>query len=365
MIQQPRQRPFAADPPAIALLTVALLAGVACSGGPAPARALPPLVVSDRGGALRIYEVDRDLGVATLVGSARADEPAWRDTMPARLPDGRVVFVSDRGGRPALHVTGPGPTAAAIAIPLAAPPAPDAPAPGPGANAAGPADSDPAPFGPGRIVFARAATDGAPRELQVVNVDGSDLRALTRHPADNGAPCALADGRTIVFVSDRDGAPRLYRLDGDAPDPETTVTPLLADATATDATATGAGAAALLGAGPGFADSAPACLADGSIVFARAVGGRPAQLFAVVPGGAHPAPRQITDATILPSGAGEPVGLDDGTILLTAGPASGGANGRGPRYGVYRISRGGYNLARVTRDGAGYDDLARGLNLRR
>jgi len=330
----------------MALVTGVLLAGVACTGGPGPARARPPLVVSDRGGALRIYEVDRDLGVATLVGSARADEPVYSDTMPARLPDGRVVFVSDRGGRPALHVTGPGPTAAAIAIPFAA--------------AAGPADSDPAPLGPDRIVFARAAAGGAPRELQVVNVDGSGLRALTRHPADDGAPCALADGRTIVFVSDRDGAPRLYRLDGDAADPETTVTPILADGMPG-----GAGAAAPDDAGPGLADGAPACLADGSIVFSRAVGGRPAQLFALVPGGARPLPRQITDAAILPSGAGEPVGLDDGTILLTAGPASGGANGRGPRYGVYRISRGGYNLSRVTRDGAGYDDLTRGLSLRR
>jgi len=337
MIQQPRRR-------LRALVAGALLAGVACSGGPAPARALPPLVVSDRGGALRVYEVDRDLGVATLVGSARADEPAWRDTMPARLPDGRVVFVSDRGGRPALLVTGPGAATTAIAIPFAAATAPDA-IPAAGASVAAPADSDPAPFGPGRIVFARAAADGAPRELQVVDVDGGGLRALTRHPADDGAPCALADGRTIVFVSDRDGAPRLYRLDGDAADPETTVAPLLAD--------------------PGLADDAPACLADGSIVFARTVGGRPAQLFAFDPGGARPVPRQITDAAILPSGAGEPVGLDDGTILLTAGPASGGATGKGPRYGVYRISRGGYNLARVTRDGALYNDLARGLSLRR
>jgi hypothetical protein len=339
MIPQPRRR----------LVTAALLAGVACSGGAGPARALPPLVVSDRGGALRIYEIDRDLGVATLVGSARADETAYRDTMPARLPDGRVVFVSGRGGRPALHVTGPGSTAAAIAIPLAASPAADAPA-----------DSDPAPVGPGRLVFARAATDGAPRDLHMAAVDGSGLRALTRHPADDGAPCALPDGRTIVFVSARDGAPRLYRLDGDAPDPETTVMPLLADGTAG-----GAWPAAPSGVGAGFADGAPACLADGSIVFARAVGGLPAQLFALGLGGARPAPRQITDAAILPSGAGEPVGLDDGTILLTAGPSSGGPNGRGPRYGVYRISRGGYNLARVTRDGAGYDDLTRGLSLHR
>jgi len=353
----------AAAGPAIGLAAAALLAGAACSGGAGPARALPPLVVSDRGGALRIYEVDGDRGVATLVGSARADDAAYRDTMPARLPDGRVVFVSDRGGRPALHVTGPDPMAAAIAIPLAAPPMPDASmpdAPTPGAPAPGPADSDPAPFGPGRLVFARAAADGAPRDLHVVDVDGGGLRALTRHPADDGAPCALPDGRTIVFVSGRDGARRLYRLDGDAPDPETTVAPLLADPTAGVAGPAGSSAA-----GAALADGAPACLADGSIVFSRAASGRPAQIFALGLGGAHPAPRQITDATILPSGAGEPVGLDDGTILLTAGPASGGVSGRGPRYGVYRISRGGYNLSRVTRSGAGYDDLARGLNVGR
>jgi len=255
--------------------------------------------------------------------------------MPARLPDGRVAFVSDRGGRPALYLAASG-SADATGIPLV---------PGAGSPATGsPVDSDPAPFGPGRLVFARAATAGATRDLFVVGVDGSGLTALTTNPADDGAPCALPDRRTIIFVSDRDGAKRLYRIDAGAADPESTVAPLMPEAPA------------------GVADRAPACLSDGSIVFARAAAGRPAQIFALDLRLTHAAPRQITEATILPSGAGEPVALDDGSILLTAGPATGGARGRGPRYGVYRISRGGYNLSRVTRDGAGYDDLSRGLD---
>jgi hypothetical protein len=203
-------------------------------------------------------------------------------------------------------------------------------------------------------VFARSAAAGAPRDLFVAGVDGSGLRALTRHPADDGAPCVLTDQRTIVFVSDRDGPKRLYRLDAGAADPESTLAPLLPDP------GSGGDAGAATRNGAGVADGAPACLADGSIVFSRAAGGRPAQIFAFDPGLPRAAPRQITDATILPSGAGEPVGLDDGTLLMTAGPASG--RGRGPRFGLYRISRGGYNLSRVTKDGAGYDDLARGLD---
>ncbi|HET8946391.1 MAG TPA: hypothetical protein VFQ07_05370, partial [Candidatus Polarisedimenticolia bacterium] len=57
-------------------------------------------------------------------------------------------------------------------------------------------------------------------------------------------------------------------------------------------------------------------------------------------------------------GAGEPVPAAEGAHQLTAGP--GPAKG-GPRYAVYGISGGGTNLARVTRERAGYEDWTRRL----
>jgi WD40 repeat protein len=334
MIPQPKRRSVVGATALLAALPIA-----ACGGDPSSPPAARPLVVSDRGGALRIYEIDAGLGVARLVGAPNASDAAWRDTMPARLPDGRVAFVSDRGGRPAIHLAGPDLTAAA-ALTMAE------------SATATSSDSDPAPCGRERLVFARATAPGAPRDLWVVGLDGRGIRALTRNAADDGAPCAFGDGRTIVFVSDRDGARRLYRLDGDAPDPESTVTALLPDEISAAAGGT-------------LADDAPACLPDGSIVFARTARGLPSQLVALGPAGASAAVRQITDAIILPRGAGEPVALGDGTLLMTAALSAAREGRTRVLPGVYRISGGGYNLARVTREGAGYSDFTRGLDARR
>jgi len=304
----------------------ACAAAVGCGGGPgggAPGGA-SFVVVSNRGGAWRLYEVDRgDDGGARLVGSPRADGPAYADAQPARLSDGSIVFTSDRGGSTALFLCDRGGVGArALFTPETA--------------GTGTADSDPAPCGADRIVFARGTAEG--RDLYVAGRDGGGLRRLTRDPADDGAPCALPDGRTIVFTSERQGARRLFRLDADAADPEATATPLLPAAETLD--------------------DAPACLPDGSILFARVAPGGRSQVFQIRFGTQGPVARQITDAATLPYGAGEPVPLADGTILLTAGP--GPANG-GPRYAVYGISGGGYNLARVTRERAGYEDLTRRL----
>ena len=334
--------------PALLPLLAALSALPACAP---PARPVvpPALVVSDRGGALRIFELAERFAVARLVGSARADDRSYADTMPVRLPDGRIAFVSDRGGHRSIYLTSSGSTTASPLFP-------------PGATTGD--DSDPAPLGADRIVFARAtapdaaggagaAADtgrGAPRDLWIAALDGSGARVLTRHAADDGEPCALPDGRTIVFASLRlGGAARLFRLDAAAPDPETTVAPLFAPAPGAESAED--------------VDDAPACLPDGALLFARRSGGRPPQIFHDAPGAGGAGARQVTDAGILPAGASEPVFVPDGTLLLTAGPGKG-PDGR-PRFALYRIAEGGYNLVRLTREQAGYDDFARLLDTSR
>jgi hypothetical protein len=322
------------------LLLGAMLTLPGCAGGPAVAPPGDrPLIVSDRGGAVRVYEIDASSGTTRLVGSPSAGDAAYQDSMPARLPGGRIVLVSDRGGHPALYLlaAGHGDQGDNAA---AAPLLPDD----------GAADSDPAPLGPDRIVFARAASapppppgTASPRDLFSVGLDGTGLRRLTGHPADDGAPCVLPDGRTIIFISNRSGPPRLFRLDAAAADPETTVTEMPAiTVTAPPGTSVLAGA--------------PACMPDGSVVFARTVAGQPSQLCLLAAG----AVRQITEPAVLPYGAFDPVVLSGGAILMTAGPGPlpKGAD-HGPRFAVYRIEAGGYNLVRVTRERVDYDDLTR------
>jgi Tol biopolymer transport system component len=289
---------------------------------------------------VRIYEIDRLAGVTRLVGSPRADDASYEDSMPARLADGRVVMVSDRGGRPGLFLVSPD---GARAEPLAA--------------SVGARDTDPAPLGRDRIVFARSDA-GGPRDLFVVRTDGGEIARLTRHPSDDGAPCATPDGGSIVFVSDRDGAPRLYRLSPGAPDPESTVSLL----SPPEPRIPGGGLAGTA-AGSALEDRDPACLPGGSIAFSRSIGGGPAQVFLVDLGGRSA--RQITDPLVLPYGAGEPISLGAGALLLTAGPVPPSSPVEGPRFAAYTITEGGFNLARVTRDGVGYSDFARRLRLPR
>ena len=340
----------------IAIFAFVAALGSGCGRGSSPGSGTAGeasfLVVSNRGGAWRVYETGRDGRGARLVGSPSAGDPSYADVQPARLPDGATVFVSDRGGRPALWLAARDRGETRPLFSGAASGAGDAVA-----NATA-SDSDPSPGGADRILFARAVAGGAGggeggagtetrieggRDLYLVGRDGSGLRRLTSDPADDSAPCLLPDGRSVVFVSARRGRPAIFRLDLSAADPEGTVT-------------------ALLPPDPAASDDAPACLPDGSILFARSARGAPSQVFQARSGDRGPVARQITDAATLPYGAGEPVPLPDGTILLTAGP--GPANGA-PRYAVYGISGGGYNLARVTRERAGYEDLTRRIHPQR
>ncbi len=74
-----------------------------------------------------------------------------------------------------------------------------------------------------RIAFA-SDRDGD-QEIYVVNRDGTELRRLTDHPADDLYPVWAADSRQLVFYSEREttlagGALALYLLDADAAVPE-------------------------------------------------------------------------------------------------------------------------------------------------
>lgn len=329
------------DPAAAARALPALvLALAACASPPGvPEQGPPALLVSDRSGAFRVYEeIEKD--AARLLGEARGGG-AHSDSMPARLPGGGVVFVSDRDGNPEIYLAAGGATRRLTFD------APGRPA----------EDSAPAPLGRDRIVFARSEPDalsGAPRDLYSMRLDGSDLRRLTRHPADDAEPWGSDDGRAVAFVSDRSGDRRIHLLpDAGAVDPE-----------AADVCLTGCGPPGDP-AGPAaraVVDRAPVFLPDGAVVFGRGPAGGPSHLFVMDRAGAAAGVRQITDSDTLPYGAAEPIVLDGRTILLVTGPVPGREKrSGGGRYVVYRIALGGFNLARITRDQAPYSEFTRRL----
>ncbi|MBI4265685.1 MAG: PD40 domain-containing protein [Acidobacteria bacterium] len=64
-----------------------------------------------------------------------------------------------------------------------------------------------------RIAF-MSGRDGNP-EIYVVNVDGSNLRRITNHPAGDTTPTWSPTGTQIAFVSDRAGAPQIYIVGAD------------------------------------------------------------------------------------------------------------------------------------------------------
>ena len=323
---------------------------IACVGAPAgpvaggaPGAGAPLLVVSDRGGAWRVYEVGAD-GASRLIGSPEISDTAYQDGMPARLPDSRTVFVSDRDGAPALYLAAPGSRAAARLFEAGS----------------GGADSAPAPLGPDRVVFARrdrGASSGSPRDLYSARLDGKDLRRLTSNPADEGAPSGSRDGRAVVFVSDRAGAPHLFLIaDLTVSDPEAGAIDL-SIATSGGRRAERVGAA---GESPatlsGPVDGGPILLEDQSIIFSRSSRGAPPQLFLMGRAGSGMAIRQVTDRSTLRYGAREPVLREDGSILFVTGPA--------PETGlhaVYEVTAGGFNLNRLSRDHARYSDFTRHL----
>lgn len=67
-----------------------------------------------------------------------------------------------------------------------------------------------------RIAFSSQA---APREIFLIDVDGSGLTDLTNHPARDADPRWSPNGREIAFTSSRDGNREIYVMNADGSEP--------------------------------------------------------------------------------------------------------------------------------------------------
>jgi len=66
----------------------------------------------------------------------------------------------------------------------------------------------------GRQIAFMSARDGNP-EIYLMNVDGSNVRRLTNHPAGDVTPTWSPSGSQIAFTSDRTGKPQIYVMSAD------------------------------------------------------------------------------------------------------------------------------------------------------
>jgi TolB protein len=73
-------------------------------------------------------------------------------------------------------------------------------------------------FSPDGTRIAFMSTRDGQAEIYVMNVDGSNVRRLTNHPADDVTPTWAPSGTQIAFTSGRTGRPQIYTMNADGSD---------------------------------------------------------------------------------------------------------------------------------------------------
>lgn len=144
----------------------------------------------------RVARLYRTEGIETLPiydGShiVPGQSPSW-------LPDGRITYSGCVGNACGILVARADGTAAQQIV-------------------AGGAETNPEPSPDGRQVVFMSRRDGN-WEVYRVGVDGTNLRRLTQHPADDGLPTWSPDGRYIAFASNRDGRWQIWVMAADGAD---------------------------------------------------------------------------------------------------------------------------------------------------
>lgn len=131
--------------------------------------------------------------------------PAVARDFPAGLT-GALVFESDVAGRPGIYTLDLA-TKAVAALAGSATSTSQTPRWSP--------DGRRVVFVSNRAHYEGATPDTGPADLDVwvVNADGSGARRLTREPSNENDPSWTADGRAVVFSSDRDSRGDLYRVE--------------------------------------------------------------------------------------------------------------------------------------------------------
>ena len=160
---------------------------------------------SDRGGSRDIYTMDQDgSDVRRLTDDPAAEEaPAWS---PAWT---RIAYQSDRNGNWDIFTTKSD----------CDPARPEAGEPCDGRQLTdGPGDDMLPAWSPdGRSIAFVSTRDGNP-EIYVMDKDGGNQRRLTFNPTGDWRPAWMPDSRHLVFTSDRGGSNDIYALEAPPPD---------------------------------------------------------------------------------------------------------------------------------------------------